>query len=156
MRSARWAARTVLIRPAWGAREPRQSGVSRADFLHLDKDMPGNTILGPLPWKPCAAGMTLCFDGPSSITLTQHPLTGPRRGTKVASTRELPPGPRALRSETLKGLHKWREAGSARASSPTAQWGPAKWAPYASDRNTPHSREPRLNRSDDSQNPQLF
>lgn len=124
--------------------------VSRADFLHLDKEMPRSPIVGPLPRKPCAAGMTLCFDSPSSITLTQHPLTGPRRGKKVARTRELPPDPQALCSNTLKGLHKWREACSACASSPTAQRGQAKRHHKGATVTHPPAESCGLNRSDDA------
>ena len=79
----------ALIGPALGAREPHHSGVSRAYFLHVDREMPGKFVLGPLPWTPCAPRMKLCFDGPSSILLTLAP--GERRGYKyeVTVTRSL-------------------------------------------------------------------
>ena len=131
----------MLIRPAWGAREPCQSGVSRADFLHLDKDMPGNPILGPLPRKPCAAGMTLCLTAPSSITLTQYPSLAPGEGRRrqVQGNCHQVPGPCAANTE---GTARVPTGRLCLASSPTAV-GPAKWAPYVSGHNTPHSGEPR-------------
>lgn len=102
-----------------GSPEPRHSGVSRADFLHLDKEMPRNPTA--VETLCCRNDTLLCrpllhpTDSAPPPWPQEREAGGKYKGTAIGSP--------ALRSNTLKGLHKWQEACSACTSSPAARWG---------------------------------
>lgn len=102
----------------------------------------------PLPWKPCAGNDTLLCR-PLLHPTGSAPLPGPRRGKQVASTKGTAIGSPALRSNTLKGLHKWQEACSACTSS-RCTVGTTRKSGTTRERPRHLTESCRLNRSDDT------